>query len=271
MIKNSNAFGSTSTGDLQMASLKFLGENVFYLEKWMGSGNGWNFFSGVHLILYELAIWLLILKFTKKGFETHIAWTDGDQDSDPYGMFTRFIKALILMIAFPVLYDVFARIATGILAALLSNVSEELNWASGMEKIIETMGKNMVVLIIFWIGSTVLYFQLLMRGIEIYIMRVGFPLACVGLLESDNGAFAPYMMTFFQCAMTTVVQLVLMQISYSFLLTGDILIGLGILFTGITAPKLLQQFMVTTGGGGNVTGKVYSAVRIVDVVSKAVK
>ena len=271
LIKNSNIFGHTATGKIQMGALQFLADNVFYLENWMGDKSGMNFFSGVSQILYSLAIWLLILKFTKKGFETHISWTDGDVDADPFAMFTRFVKALILMIAFPVLYDFFARICTGVLDALLSNVTDELLWADGMENIIETMSSGLVILLIFWIGNIVLYFQLLMRGIEIYIMRVGFPLACIGLLESDNGAFAPYMMTFFKCAVTTVVQLTLMQIAFSLMVTGDTIISLGMLFTGIATPKLLQQFMVQTGGGGNITGKVYSAVRIVDVVAGAVK
>ncbi|HEY5557783.1 conjugal transfer protein TrbL family protein [Acetobacterium sp.] len=271
LVKNSQMFAESKAGDIQMGALQFLADNVFYLENWIGDGSKMNFFSGVSTILYSLAIWLLILKFTKKGFETHITWTDGDLDADPFAMFTRFVKALILMIAFPVLYNFFARICTGVLAALLNSVTDELEWADGMTNIIETMSSGLVILLIFWIGNIVLYFQLLMRGIEIYIMRIGFPLACIGLLESDNGAFAPYMMTFFQCAVTTVVQLTLMQLAFSLMLTGDTFISLGMLFTGISTPKLLQQFMVPTGGGANLSGKMYSAVRIVDVVRSAVK
>lgn len=271
LVKNSNMFAETSAGKIQMGALQFLSDNVFYLENWIGDGSKMNFFTGISNILYSLAIWLLILKFTKKGFETHITWTDGDADADPFAMFIRFVKAIVLMIAFPVLYDFFARICTGVLAALLGSVTGELAWADGMTNIIETMSTGMVALLIFWIGNIVLYFQLLMRGVEIYIMRIGFPLACIGLLESDNGAFAPYMMTFFQCAVTTVVQLTLMQVSFSLMFTGDTIISLAILITAISTPKLLQQFMVPTGGGANLSGKMYSAVRIVDVVRSAVK
>ena len=53
--------------------------------------------------------------------------------------------------------------------------------------------------------------------------------------------------------------------------TGDTIISLAILITAISTPKLLQQFMVPTGGGANLSGKMYSAVRIVDVVRSAVK
>lgn len=270
-IKNSNMFAETPTGKMQMGSLKFLSDNVFYLEKWIGDNSKLNFFAGISTILYSLAIWLLILKFTKKGFETHITWTDGDADADPFAMLIRFVKAIVLMIAFPVLYDFFARICTGVLMALLNSVSDELSWAHGMANIIDTMSCGIVVLLIFYIGNIVLYFQLLMRGVEIYIMRIGFPLACIGLLESDNGAFAPYMMTFFQCAITTVLQLTLMQISFALMFTGDTIISLAILITAISTPKFLQQFMVPNHGGGNLSGKIYSAVRIVDVVRSAVK
>lgn len=53
---------------------------------------------------------------------------------------------------------------------------------------------GMVFVIVYFI----LYFQFLMRGLEILILRVGIPLACVGLLDNDKGVFKAYLNKFFQ-------------------------------------------------------------------------
>ena len=45
--------------------------------------------------------------------------------------------------------------------------------------------------LVFVIVYFILYFQFLMRGLEILILRVGMPLACVGLIDNDKGVFKP--------------------------------------------------------------------------------
>jgi len=49
-----------------------------------------------------------------------------------------------------------------------------------------------IISLIFFICFFILYIQFLTRGLEILILRVGVPLACVGLMDNDNGVFRTY-------------------------------------------------------------------------------
>ncbi|UYO64409.1 DUF6102 family protein [Acetobacterium wieringae] len=263
MIKNS---GIT----FEFALSKLI-EMVFYMENYIGDNIGVALFTNIKSIMYGLAIWLLILKFSKKGFETYILGTEGDPDSDPYTYLLRFVQALVLMLCFPILYDLLARITLGVGTAILGNMSgtgSQIDVGSNPLAITEAFGDSLISNIISAVGLVLLYFQILMRGAEMFVMRIGFYLACVGYVESDKGAFAPYMMTFLKCALTTLVQVSLLQLSLVVLTAGSFMIGWAFMFLAIGTPKFLQQFMVPTSGGGSVMGKVYQGVRLADVAMR---
>lgn len=260
-----------NSGIVLKGGLNGLCEQVFYIEKYMGDATGGTLFTQLRLIFYSLAIWLLILKFTKKGFETYILGTEGDADAEPIALLTRFLKAMVLMICFPLLYEYLARITMGISSVILDNITgsvdDYLNGAN-LGETLGTLGLGIIGLVGAFIGIVILYFQILMRGCEMFIMRIGFCFACVGIMESDNGAFAPYMMTFFKCAFTTIIQIALLQLSVTLIATTDVMIGFAFLFLAIGTPKFLQQFMVPSGGGGGVFNKAYQGVRLADMAMR---
>jgi hypothetical protein len=210
------------------------------------------------------------LKFLRNGFETYISETGGDNDGDPSKMVGRYIKAMILAISFPVLYEYFARISITFLNALLEAGSINLlNNTSWLDQV-ASISTSPIANFIFWIGFIILYFQLLKRGVELLVLRLCFPIACVGLLEGDNGAYAPFVMMIFKTGMTTLLQLTLLQLAYNLAYSFDIMIGLAVMGTAIGAPKLMQQFMVPAGGGG-MANKVLTAARISDIAVRAIK
>jgi len=246
-------------------------EMVFYVAGYMGDTTGITLFTSLETLFYGFGLWVLILKFLKKGFETYVVGTEGDPDSDPLAFLFQFIKALILMLCFPFIYEMLARVTIGFGAVIIDNIGDSGSsfLAEGsVIGIIDYFTDNVVAGIISVIGLILLYFQILMRGAEMYILRLGFYLACAGIVESDNGAFAPYMMMFLKCAVTTLVQVSLLQLSITLLSSDVMMMGWAFLFLAISAPKFLQQFMVPTGGGGSIMGKVASGVRIADVVSR---
>lgn len=246
-------------------------EMVFYVAGYMGDTTGITLFTSLETLFYGFGLWVLILKFLKKGFETYVVGTEGDPDSDPLAFLFQFIKALILMLCFPFIYEMLARVTIGFGAVIIDNIGDSGSsfLAEGsVIGIIDYFTDNVVAGIISVIGLILLYFQILMRGAEMYILRLGFYLACAGIVESDNGAFAPYMMMFLKCAVTTLVQVSLLQLSITLLSSDVMMMGWAFLFLAISAPKFLQQFMVPTGGGGSIMGKVASGVRIADVVTR---
>ena len=47
---------------------------------------------------------------------------------------------------------------------------------------------GLIVIIVYLI----LWIQFMMRGIEMLVMRIGVPIVCTGLIDSDKGIFSPY-------------------------------------------------------------------------------
>jgi hypothetical protein len=119
----------------------------------------------------------------------------------------------------------------------------------------------------------VLYFQFMKRGIEILVMRLGAPLACVGLVDSDKGIFAPFMKKFFMNAVTVLTQILLFKLSIMVLIVkGDafgIIFAISIAMTAAATPKFLSEFMLTYGGGGSMSNTVYHVSRLAQM-TKAV-
>ena len=91
----------------------------------------------------------------------------------------------------------------------LATAYDWAGWVSG----ISSMGLVTAIFgLVFVIVYFILYFQFLMRGLEILILRVGIPLACVGLIDNDKGVFKPYMSKFFQSALSVVIQVSLAKV-----------------------------------------------------------
>ncbi|MGD9475725.1 MAG: conjugal transfer protein TrbL family protein, partial [Eubacteriaceae bacterium] len=165
--------------------------------------------------------------------------------------------------------EIFARISIAFMDQILSIISStnDIISADNIGEYLIGVGITSLSLVAAFIFIAILYFQILMRGVEMWVMRCGFYLACVGLVESDNGAFAPYLMTFFKCALTTFIQVTLLLLGTNLLIAGDTFIGFAFMGMAIGTPKFLQQFMVPAGGG-SVMGKVYQGVHLADMAMR---
>jgi uncharacterized membrane protein len=113
--------------------------------------------------------------------------------------------------------------------------------------------------------SLLLYaiFPVLMRGLEIMILRIGLPLACVGLLDNDKGVFKTYINKFFQSTLAVVVQICLCKLGVGMMMNVgvnmNIFWGIACIVLAIKTPRFLSDFMVPTGGG---TGAVNNNVSL---------
>ena len=117
-----------------------------------------------------------------------------------------------------------------------------------------------------------LYFQFLMRGLEILILRIGVPLACIGLLDNDKGVFKTYINKFFQSTLAVVIQISLAKLGVGLMLNMHIFWGVACMVLAIKTPRFLQDFLVTTGGGGGgVINNVYHSVRLVGLAKNLTK
>jgi len=247
---------------------------TLYAEQYMTTVSGTNLAATLFNILFGFGVSLIVLKFLKKGFETYILWSDGDADEEPLSLLTNFFKALAVAVCFPTLYQWMAAIVEDMTDQLLAALGAATNygwqaWVNG----ISTMGLVTAIFgLIFIICYFMLYFQFLMRGLEIFILRVGVPLACVGLLDNDKGVFKAYLNKFFQSMLAVVVQLVLSKLGVGLMLNMHVFWGLACMMLAIRTPRFLQDFLITTGGGGGgVINNVYHSVRLIGMAQKLAK
>ncbi|SHH69170.1 conjugal transfer protein TrbL family protein [Desulfosporosinus lacus] len=246
---------------------------TLYAEKYMSTLAGTNLTEDLFNILFGFGVSLIVLKFLKKGFETYVLWTDGDADEEPLSLLTNFFKAMAVAICFPIIYGWLGQIVQEMTNRLLTAIgaSTSYNWAAWVAGISSQGLVTAIFGLVFIICYFILYFQFLMRGLEIMILRIGVPLACVGLLDNDRGVFKSYSQKFFQATLSVVVQISLSKLGVGLMLNMHILWGIACLILAIRTPKFLGDFLLTTGGGGGAVNNAYHSVRLVQMARHLVK
>lgn len=243
-----------------------------YAEQYMSTLAGVDLFQSLFDIVFGFGVSLIVLKFLKKGFETYVLWSDGDADEEPLALLTNFFKAMAVAVCFPTLYGWMAGIIEDMSGKLLEAIGaatafDWAGWVSG----ISTMGLVTAIFgLVFVIVYFILYFQFLMRGLEILILRVGIPLACVGLLDNDKGVFKAYLNKFFQSTLAVVIQIALSKLGVGLMMNMHVFWGVACMILAVKTPKFLQDFLITTGGGA-IVNNVYHSVRLVQMAKNLSK
>lgn len=251
---------------------------TLHADQYMIAAGGGSMVQVLFDILLGFGVSLIILKFLKKGFETYVMWTDGDPDVEPTYVVIRFIEAMAVAVSFPVLYGWLADITQDLTNQLMTAIGAATNydwqaWVNGLS----SLGLVTAIFgLIFVVCYFVLYFQFLMRGLEIMILRIGLPLACVGLLDNDKGVFKSYLNKFFQSTLAVVVQICLCKLGVGMMMNVganmNIFWGIACIVLAIKTPRFLSEFMVPTGGGGSgIVNNVYHSVRLVGMAKGFIK
>lgn len=209
-------------------------------------------FDGLRTIILSFAIALIVLKFLKKGFETYIMWVEGDNDTPPITFVTYFARALIMAVSFPVLYEWLITVSKDLANQVMTtlNLQEQYSLTTAISSLAFMNIFSAIVGLIIIIMLFLLYIQFIMRGVEMLVLKLGFPLACVGLVDSDKGVFAPYMKKFFQSVITVIVQIALSKLAILLILTSQMIQAVAVLLVALRTPKFLSEFMIIANSGG---------------------
>lgn len=242
----------------------------------MGAGGG-SMVDDLFQIMLGFGVSLIILKFLKKGFECYVMWTDGDPDSEPIQLIIRFVQAIAVAVCFPVMYGWLANITENLTNQLITAIgaSTHYDWQAWVNGLSSSGLVTAIFGLIFVICYFILYFQFLMRGVEIMILRIGLPLACTGLLDNDKGVFKTYLTKFFQSTVAVMVQISLCKLGVGMMmnvgLNLNIFWGIACLVLAIKTPRFLSEFMVPAGGGGSMVNNIYHSVRLVGMAKNLMK
>ena len=247
---------------------------ALHAEKYMDTLMGTSGFTDIFDIFLGFGISLIVLKFLKKGFEQYVLWSEGDADTDPLIFLTGFFKALAIAVSFPTLYLWLATIIEDLTNKLINIISNGMktDFSTVISGITSAGLFTAIVSLIFFVCFFMLYLQFLMRGMEILILRIGLPIACIGILDTDKGVFRTYIQKFFQSTLAVLVQIVLAKVGVALMLNTHVFWGLAALMLAINTPKFLQEFIIVSGGqSSGVMGTVYQSVRLVEMAKGAFK
>lgn len=205
--------------------------------------------------IYGFACALMVVKFLYRGFEVWILWRNGDAENSPQDMLIGMGQAVVVMVGFPTLYTLMANVTEAFATGILGRFgSPEVSLTGSMLR--GLTGASILVLLltlIYLISAMVLFVKLLQRGIELLILRLGVPIACIGLLDSDYGLFQGYMQLIFRTLFASVLQICLFSISLKLVVDADlfsVLLSIAFLYTAYSGPSLLQQILIPGGRGG---------------------
>lgn len=244
-----------------------LAHNTFYIEDSLGFEYGSHFdFDVIMGFIMGFAIILIILKFLKKGFDAYIAWTD-DPASDPLILTTNLLKSLVVALSFPILYETLVEVVEDLTTGLVNALSLEnvgINFWGVIMDMIASGGLTFVIFVlIFIILFLILYIKFLMRAAELFIIRVGFPLACVGIMDANGGVFTGYLNKLFQAVLSVTVQLVLAKISIMLILGTHVIWAIVFAIIAITSPNILRELIYNPGGGGMSVNTIYYTTQMI--------
>lgn len=246
---------------------------ALHAEQYMTTLLGGSGFGQTFDIIFNFGISLIVLKFLKRAFDSYVLWQDGDPDADPINLVTKFLRAIVIAVSFPTLYDWMAKVTEDMTNQILNSLSGSLS--DGFANSVMAMASlnlfNAIVSLVFFICFFFLYLQFLMRGMEILILRMGVPIACTGLMENDKGVFGPYIKKFFQSTLTVVVQISLAKMSVGLMINAHVFWGIAAMMLALKTPKFLQEFMITTSAGGSPMNTVYHTTRLVQMAKSVVK
>ena len=250
---------------------------TLYADRYMLSAGGNSMVDTLFDIMLGFGVSLIVLKFLKKGFACYVMWTEGDPDTEPSGLVLRFVEAVVVAVCFPTLYRWLAEVTEEIIDQLMAaiGVSTNYDWQAWVNGISSLGLVTAIFGLVFIICYFMLYFQFLMRGLEITILRIGLPMACVGLLDNDKGVFKAYMNKFFQSTLAVVIQICLCKLGVGMMLNigfnMNMFWGVACMVLAIKTPAFLRDFLVPTGGGGGAINNIYHSVRLVGMAKSMAK
>ncbi len=254
--------------------------------KSMWSGN--DITSELFKVALAIGLSFIVIKFLKKGFEVYILWTDGDVDREPLLLLTGFIKALVIASCFPIMYKYLAKLIEEITLLMLASLSNAEEVVDGVITLSVTgiTGKALasnaniigvggiialVIFIIYSIMCLLLYIQFIVKGLELLILRIGLPIACIGLMDSNDGVYKTYMEKIIKVTVGVVVQIILFRLGLVFMISFNPFWAIASMMLALKTPEFLNEFIVTSRSGGGGLSKVYYTSRMAGNVGSAIK
>ena len=210
--------------------------------------------------IMAMSLSLIMLMVLYKGFMTYIMWKDGNPEENPFEIIMRYMFAIAMMFSFNELFAIAANVI-GSLSSSFNISSGSVNLTGGLLNIILNFNTGKQILTIFLLIKFLktLYnavITIITKGIEIMILRLGFPFACVSAVTPQASGFHSYIMSIAKGMFSIVVMNVFIGLStkiisgtFSF---SNVLWAIAVLEVANNGGSIINS--IISSGGGNQTG-----------------
>ncbi len=215
------------------------------------------------VIVFQYAFYLLMLKFVWKCFNIYILNVDGDDDASPTVLLINFVKAIVCSLGFGLLFSYLCGIGSEITGHILERIQvETMSYTDVVNKLnVLDIAYSLFLRLcfgVFTLLAIILSVKFIKSAVQLVILRVGIAFASIGLLDSDQGMFKPYIKKFFQIVAAVVVQVGCLRLSLYAASTASFIWAFALLSMAMTAPAFLQEFIMTNPGTGKLQQALYS-------------
>ncbi len=228
-------------------------ELIFYTEKYMNNMVNFHFIpiDEVSNYFIILGVFFILLKFLRKALSQYVLYTEGDPDSDPFILITNFTKALAIAVSFDMIYGYIVKLTNEVLSDTIGILLLSYDFSlfdfvfSPSVNIVNLVFELIIVVCIF-----ILYLRFIMQGLELLLLRIGLPLACIGLMDADGGIFKPYITKFSQSMFTVIIQISLFCLAIELMNETHYIWSTASLLIALKTPQILSEFLIASTGGG---------------------
>lgn len=210
-----------------------------------------------------ISISLITMKFLHKLFATYVGGYEGDSTAAPTQIVLNYVRALAVAAAGAVLFGVFTDMMTEIATELLKAISSNTTPASLIEVMVDGFANNLNLLqgllrFVYFVCFIILLIKFYIMGAEMFVLRIFFPFACVGLVDSDKGMFVPVLKQMLNVGVTAVIQILLLRMSMVIAGNEKYLPALAFIMLAMKTPQSMQFIMFAGGGGGGMVSRAVS-------------
>jgi hypothetical protein len=235
-------------------------------------------FDKLYTYMAALSLGIAIMLFLKKGFEIYILWNDGDSDLDPVVFLASFIKMTVVIVWFSSAYGYGVEVATNIFNKLLESITGNVTGKDFLAGLLNFVDLNngflfIIFIVVLLINAIRLVIQFFGRGIELFILRIGVPLAALDMLNADSVAWRAYVKKIIQITLTLELQIFLFFLSLMIPINGikNFIFAIAIQLTAIKLPSFLSELLVVSAGNGGLISKASSGAHLVSSLKSIFK
>lgn len=235
-------------------------------------------FDKLYTYMAALSLGIAIMLFLKKGFEIYILWNDGDADLDPVVFLASFIKMTVVIVWFSSAYGYGVEVATNIFNKLLESITGNVTGKDFLAGLLNFVDLNngflfIIFIVVLLINAIRLVIQFFGRGIELFILRIGVPLAALDMLNADSVAWRAYVKKIVQITLTLELQIFLFFLSLMIPINGikNFIFAIAVQLTAIKLPSFLSELLVVSAGNGGLISKASSGAHLVSSLKSIFK